>query len=90
MVTGSSVLLEVEDPRAPIDVVARYRPMDPLLSGWAIGEHHLVGKAAVLCAHVGRGRVLLYGADVTYRGQPLGTCKLFFQGILTAGKEQER
>jgi hypothetical protein len=84
MVTGSSVLLEVTDPHAPIDVVARYRTMDPLLSGWAIGEQHLVGKAAVLCAHVGKGRVLLYGADVTYRGQPLGTCKLFFQGVWTA------
>lgn len=39
-------------------------------------QEHLVGKAAVRCAHVGRGRVLLYGADVTYRGQPLGTFTL--------------
>ncbi len=90
MVTGNSVILEVTDAQAPIDVVARYRTMDPLLSGWAIGEQYLAGKAAVLCAHVGKGRVLLYGADVTYRGQPLGTCKLFFQGVLTAAKEHGR
>ncbi len=57
-----------------------------LLSGWIIGDHFLKGKAAVLCAHVGKGRVLLYGADVTYRGQPLGTMKMFFHGILTSGR----
>ncbi|MBX3462968.1 MAG: peptidase [Planctomycetes bacterium] len=86
MVTGNSAMLEVVDPAAPIEVVARYRRCDPLLSGWAIGEQHLAGKAAVLCARVGRGRVLLYGPDVTYRGQPLGTARLFFQGVLTAGR----
>jgi hypothetical protein len=88
MVTGGSVILEVADPAAPIEVVARYRRSDPLLSGWAIGEHHLAGKSAVLCARVGRGRVLLYGPDVTYRGQPLGTCKLFCQGVATAGPQR--
>ncbi len=84
MVNGQSVVMAVTDPKAPIDVVARYRDADTLVSGWAIGEELLVGKAAALCARVGKGRVLLYGADVTYRGQPLGTFKLFFQAILTA------
>ena len=88
MVTGSAVIMEVTDPNARIDQVARYRTQDTLVSGWAIGDHFLKGKAAVLCAHVGKGRVLLYGADVTYRGQPLGTMKLFFHGILTAGRER--
>lgn len=88
MVNNGSAILEVTDPAARIDVVARYRGADTLVSGWAIGQEHLVGKAAVLCAHVGKGRVLLYGADVTYRGQPLGTFKLFFQGILTAGERR--
>jgi len=86
MVTGSSVIMQVTDPNARIDVVARYRASDTLLSGWLIGEDFLIGKQAVLCAHVGKGRVLLYGADVTYRGQPLGTFKLFFHGILTSGR----
>jgi hypothetical protein len=88
MVTGSTVIMQVTDPNARIDVVARYRARDTLLSGWAIGEDFLLGKHAVLCAHVGKGRVLLYGADVTYRGQPLGTFKLFFHGILTSGRER--
>lgn len=85
MVDAGSAILEVTDAKAPIDVVARYRGMDTLVSGWAIGQEFLVGKAAALCAHVGKGRVFLYGAEATYRGQPLGTCKLFFQAILTAG-----
>lgn len=88
MVNGNSTVLAVTDPKAPIDVVARYRDADTLVSGWAIGEELLVGKAAALCARVGKGRVLLYGADVTYRGQPLGTFKLFFQAILTATEGQ--
>jgi hypothetical protein len=88
MVTGSTQVLEVTDPQAKIDVVARYRGQDTLVSGWAIGEEFLVGKAAVLCASVGKGRIVLFGVDATYRGQPLGTMKLFFQAILTAGQLQ--
>ena len=60
MVSGSTVIMEVTDPNAKIDVVARYRARDTLMSGWIIGEDFLVGKQAVLCAHVGRGRVLLF------------------------------
>lgn len=86
MVNAGSVVLEVTDPSAAIDVVARYRGRDTLLSGWAIGQEFLVGKAAALCARIGRGRVLLYGADITYRGQPLATARLLFQAILTAGE----
>ncbi|MBL9077419.1 MAG: peptidase [Planctomycetes bacterium] len=90
VVTGSSPFLAVTDPAAPIDVVARYRRSDPLLSGWAIGEHHFAGKAAVLCARIGRGRVVLCGAEVTWRGQPLGTIKLFLQALLTSGRAAVR
>ena len=86
MVNAGSPILEVTDPQAKIDVVARYRGQDTLVSGWAIGQEFLVGKAAVLCAHVGKGRVILYGADVTYRGQPVGSFRLFFQALLTAAR----
>ena len=86
MVDGDSQILAVTDPQAKIDVVARYRGMDTLVSGWAIGQEYLVGKAAVLVAHRGRGRIVLFGADVSYRGQPLGTFKLLFHAILTAGE----
>ncbi|MEZ6035972.1 MAG: M14 family metallopeptidase [Planctomycetota bacterium] len=87
MVNRSSRVLEVTQPSADVDVVASYRAADPLLSGWAIGTEHLAGKAAVLCARVGRGRVVLFGIDATYRAQPLGTARLFFQAIATAGEQ---
>ncbi|MBL8755731.1 MAG: hypothetical protein JNK15_20715, partial [Planctomycetes bacterium] len=87
MVNNGSAILEVTDPNAKIDVLARYRGMDTLVSGWAIGEEYLVGKAAALCAHVGKGRIYLFGADVTYRGQPLASFKLFFHAILGAGSD---
>ncbi|MCC7065628.1 MAG: peptidase [Planctomycetes bacterium] len=86
MVNAGSPILAVTDPNARIDVVARYRGQDTLVSGWAIGEEFLVGKAAAVCAHVGKGRVVLFGADVTYRGQPLGTFKLLFQALLSAAR----
>ena len=70
-----------------VDVVARYRDHDTLLSGWAIGQEYLHGKAGVVSARVGKGRIFLFGIDATYRGQPLGTIKMFFQGILTANEE---
>ncbi len=84
MVDGDSLPLQVTEANARIDVVARFRKQDTLVSGWAIGEDHLREKAAVLCAHVGKGRIVLCGIDATYRGQPLGTAKLVFGAILTA------
>lgn len=84
MVDGDSLPLRVTDANARIDVVARFRRQDTLVSGWAIGEDHLRDKAAVLCAHVGKGRIVLCGVDATYRGQPLGTAKLVFGAILTS------
>ncbi|MCR9247977.1 MAG: M14 family metallopeptidase [bacterium] len=86
MVRRRSKILEVTDESAPIDVVAAYRGGDTLLSGWGIGVERLVGKAVVLSARSGRGRIVLYGADVTYRGQPIATFRLVFNAILAAGR----
>lgn len=87
MLYRSAQILEVQGAPEGIDVVARYRDYDTLLSGWAIGTQYLHGKAGVVSARVGKGRVLMYGIDATYRGQPLGTIKMFFQGILTATEQ---
>jgi hypothetical protein len=46
----------------------------------------VAGKAAVLCAWVGKGRIVLFGAYVTYRGQPLASFKLLFHALLTAAR----
>lgn len=53
-----------------------------LASGWEIGAELLREKAAALRLRVGEGRVVLFGADVIYRGQPWGTMKLFFNALL--------
>lgn len=88
MLYRTATILEPEKGARDVEVVARYRDYDTLLSGWAIGTDYLHGKAGVVAARVGKGRVLLYGIDATYRGQPTGTAKMFFQGILTANESR--
>ena len=62
-------------------VIASYGQKAELLSGWALGIQHLDGKAAVVECKVGQGRVVLYGADVIYRGQPAASFKLVFNAL---------
>jgi glutamine amidotransferase-like uncharacterized protein len=88
MLYRSATILDVVGNPEGIEVIARYRDHDTLLSGWAIGTQYLHGKAGVVSARVGKGRILLYGINATYRGQPLGTIKMFFQGILTANERR--
>jgi hypothetical protein len=54
----------------------------PLRSGWAWGQEHLDGGIAIVDARVGKGRLALYGPQVLFRGQPHGTFKLVFNGIV--------
>ena len=58
--------------------------VDLLASGWAKGADLLAGKHAALRASVGEGSIYMFGADVVYRGQPLGTMKLLFNAIQRA------
>ena len=53
----------------------------PLRSGWAWGQHYLAGGAAVVEASVGKGKVFLFGPEITFRAQPHGTFKFLFNGI---------
>jgi hypothetical protein len=62
--------------------VAWYSTAAPLRSGWALGQRYLNGTAAAIDAPLGRGRVLVFGPEITYRGQPHGTFKFLFNGIL--------
>ena len=59
----------------------------PLKSGWAWGQQHLEGSAAVVEAAVGRGRLVLFGPEIAWRAQTHGTFKLLFNAIdLTAAR----
>jgi hypothetical protein len=54
----------------------------PLRSGWAWGQQHLEGGVAIIDARVGAGRLALFGPQVLFRGQPHGTFKFVFNGIV--------
>jgi hypothetical protein len=74
---------------------ARIRPVGwfdtrtPLRSGWAWGQEHLDGGLAIIDAKVGKGRLALFGPQVLFRGQPHGTFKLVFNGIVQAAADEE-
>jgi hypothetical protein len=61
--------------------VAWYDSPTPLRSGWAWGQQYLDQAVSIVEASVGKGHVVLFGNEVTWRGQPHGTFKLLFNGI---------
>ena len=54
---------------------------NPLRSGWAWGETFLDGSVAAIEARLGDGSVVLFGPEITFRGQPHGTFKFLFNAI---------
>mgnify|MGYP000906227771 CR=1 FL=1 len=73
-----------DESRTPsIRVIARY-PSDPkniLLSGWALGQEKIAGKAALVEVTMGKGKIVLFGFRPQYRGQSLATFPLLFNAI---------
>jgi hypothetical protein len=67
---------------AGVRVLARYADTDLLMSGWINGGNRIAGKAAAVDVTLGRGRVVLTGFGVAFRGQPHGTFKFLFNPIL--------
>jgi hypothetical protein len=53
----------------------------PLRSGWALGQSFLDGGVAAVDAPLGRGRVLLFGPEITFRAQSHATFKFLFNAI---------
>jgi hypothetical protein len=53
----------------------------PLRSGWAYGQGYLEGGVAALEADVGKGRLFLFGPEITFRAQPHGTFKFLFNAL---------
>ncbi len=68
-------------------VVARFpQYADQIVaSGWADGTEHMTGRAAIVTAQLGKGRVVLFGPRVQHRGQTVGTYKLLFNAIYLGG-----
>ena len=61
--------------------VAWFDTPSPLRSGWAFGQAYLNGGIEVIDATVGKGKLFLFGPEITFRGQPHGTFKFLFNGI---------
>jgi hypothetical protein len=67
--------------------VAWFDGREPLRSGWAWGQHYLDGGTAAVEARVGKGKVYLFGPEITFRAQPHGTFKFLFNGIFAGTAE---
>lgn len=67
--------------------VAWFDSDKPLRSGWAWGQKYLEDGVAIIDAPVGKGRLLLFGPEITFRAQPHGTFKFLFNGIYYGGAE---
>jgi hypothetical protein len=68
--------------------IAWYDSPHTLRSGWAWGQQYLDKGVAAAEAQVGKGKLYLFGPEITFRAQPHGTFKLLFNGIY-ADKKQE-
>jgi hypothetical protein len=64
-----------------IKPVAWFEDAQPLRSGWAWGQKYLQDTVAVIDADVGKGKLFLFGPEITFRAQPHGTFKFLFNGI---------
>jgi hypothetical protein len=61
--------------------VAWFDTKTALRSGWAWGQHYLEGGTAAIEAQLGKGKVFLFGPEITFRAQPHGTFKFLFNSI---------
>jgi hypothetical protein len=73
--------LQPEAAQKGVKAVAWFDSPTPLRSGWAWGQQYLDQAVAIIEAPVGRGHLVLFGPEITWRAQPHGTFKLLFNGL---------
>ena len=61
--------------------IAWYDSPKPLRSGWAWGQEHLNGAAAIIEARMGQGSLYMFGPEILFRAQPHGTFRFFFNAL---------
>ena len=76
-----SPAFEITDPSKARAVASYPASGNPLLSGWLLGGTRLNGKAAMVEATLGKGKVVLYGFRPQYRGQTNATLPLIWDAI---------
>jgi hypothetical protein len=88
MFAASPVFKLPEDPAKGLRRVAWFDGKEPLRSGWAWGQGVLDGGVAIAEADVGKGKLVLCGPQILFRGQPHGTFKFLFNAITRAGAKE--
>lgn len=61
--------------------VAWFSGSTVLDSGWAWGQQYLNGGTTIAISTLGKGKLMLLGSEVAFRGQPHATFKLLFNGV---------
>jgi len=90
MFNNSSVFqLRPEAGNAGIEPLAWFDRQDPLRSGWAYGQSYLEDGVLAFRAPVGRGALIAYGPEITFRAQSFGTFKMLFNNLLNTSDEME-
>ncbi len=79
--------LSPEAPLRGVRAVSWFGQGNLLRSGWAWGEYFLKEGILVIEATVGKGKLFLFGPEITFRAQPHGTFKFLFNGIFYGGAE---
>jgi hypothetical protein len=65
----------------PAKIITKYAGDGLFMSGRLIGEEHMRGKAAIVEVPYGKGKVILHGFRVKFRGWTHSTFKLFFNSL---------
>jgi hypothetical protein len=71
-----------------LERVSWFDSKKPLRSGWAWGQEHLDGGVAIADAPVGKGKLVLCGPQILFRGQSDGAFKFLFNSIVQAGVKE--
>lgn len=69
------------DTASTVKRVAWFSSPTPLRSGWAWGQSYLDQRVAIAEAQVGKGKLFLFGPEITFRAQPHGTFPFLFNAI---------
>lgn len=64
-----------------IQPIAWFSTETPLRSGWAWGQNYLKDGVTAFAAPIGKGKLLAFGPEITFRAQPHGTFKLLFNQL---------
>jgi hypothetical protein len=64
-----------------ITPLAWYPSASTLRSGWAFGQAYLQDGVAAFEANVGKGKLFVYGPEITFRAQTHGTYKMLFNQL---------